>query len=295
MRTVIALDIGATSIKAAAIDSEGRVLTRASAPTEGAKGPNRVLENAAALVDRMQNECGNEGLSLGVSSCGSIDPATGVVVEATIVMPDWPGTDIKSFMEKRARLKTAVRNDGEAAALGEAVYGAGKGVKVFAMLTLGTGVGGGLVFNGEIFGGETNLAGKIGHMKAVQDGRDCSCGARGCLEAYASAYACRAAFGKEPLEVFSMAVKGDEKAAAFVCEAGTALGRVCADLCNCLNPGMIAIGGGMAEGWELLYPHVMMEFEKCAMQETAKAVKIHKAVCGNDAGVLGAAALAMKL
>lgn len=294
MRTVIALDIGATSIKAAVVDKDGRILARAAAPTEGAKGPDTVLANAAALAGKLQKEY-PDVVSLGISSCGSIDPSTGIVVEATIVMPNWPGTDIKSYMEKHTGLKTAVRNDGEAAALGEAVYGAGKDVKVFVMLTLGTGVGGGLVFNGEIFGGETNLAGKIGHMKVVTEGNECSCGAKGCLEAYASAYACRQAFGREPEEIFALAARDDAKAASFVCSAGSALGRVCADLCNCLNPGMIAIGGGMAEGWEQLRPHIMREFENCAMQETAKAVRIEKAVCKNDAGVLGSAVLALRL
>ena len=294
MKTVIALDIGATSIKAAAISADGKILRRATAPTGGAKGPATVLGNAQKLAEELLAAY-PKASALGVSSCGSINPETGEVVEATSVMPGWTGTKLRRELARRCGLETAVRNDGEAAALGEAVFGAGKDARVFLMLTLGTGVGGGIVSDGQIFGGENFLAGKIGHMKAVRGGRLCGCGARGCLESYASAYACRKALGMEPKEAFELALKGNKKAAVFVEEAGHALGMVLADVANCINPGVIAIGGGMAGGFKQLRPALMEAFNENAMPSIARSVKIVQARCGNNAGVLGAAALVLKI
>ena len=285
-QAIIALDIGATSIKGAAFDRRGVFLARGACPTGGKAGPVRVLDNAAALVKSL-----SKGLSpraLGVSSCGMIDPRTSTVIDATSVMPGWPGTDIAGEMKKRSGLACAVRNDGDCAALGEAVFGSGRGAKVFAMFTLGTGVGGGIILDGKLLDGENYAAGRLGHIKPFPGGRKCACGARGCLEAYASAYACRAALGMEPREAFKLAAAGDAKAKLFVRKAARALGVVFSDLANAINPGVIAVGGGMAGGWRSLRPGVMETFNQCALTVPRAGIKIIPASTGNDAGLLGA-------
>lgn len=285
-QAIITLDIGATAIKGAAMDQRGNFLARGSRPTEGRSGPGRVLDNAAALVNSLSK--GLAPKALGISSCGMIDPRTSTVIDATSVMPGWPGTDIAAGMKKRTGLRCAARNDGDCAALGEALFGAGKGAKVFAMFTLGTGVGGGITVDGKLFDGETYAAGRMGHIKPFPYGRKCACGARGCLEAYASAYASRAVLGVEPLEAFKLAAAGDAKAVLFVREAARALGIVFADLANTINPGVIAVGGGMAGGWSALRPGVMAAFNECALPQSRSGLKIVRALTGNDAGLLGA-------
>ncbi len=289
---VIALDIGATSIKAAVLDTEGNFLAKASAPTQGAAGPERVLDNAAALAGQLSR--GLAPKAIGVSSCGMIDPRRSTVVYATSVMPGWAGTNIAAGLKARTGLRCAARNDGDCAALGEALYGAGKGAAVFAMYTLGTGVGGGITIKGRLLDGENCAAGRLGHVKVHPGGRLCACGARGCLEAYASAYACRAALEMEPKQAFALAAKGDKAGEAFVHAAANALGLAFADLANTLNPGVIAVGGGMAAGWRLMKAGIMETFAANALPQACGSIRIVPAVTGNDAGLLGAFALVSK-
>ena len=292
-QAIIALDIGATSIKGAAFDRRGAFTARGSRHTEGKAGPGRVLDNAAALVESLSK--GLSPLALGISSCGMIDPRTSTVIDSTSMMPGWPDTNIAAEMKKRTGLDCAARNDGDCAALGEAVFGAGRGTKVFAMFTLGTGVGGGITVSGKLFDGENCAAGRLGHIKPFPGGRKCACGARGCLEAYASAYACRAALGMEPLEAFRLAAAGNARAKEFVEKAACALGLVFADLANIINPGVIAVGGGMAGGWHSLRPGIMKAFNRCALAQSRADIKIVQAITGNNAGLLGAFTLIHRL
>ncbi len=201
---VIGVDLGATRIKAGLVDGAGRILARATIATQASRGPGTVLANAAALVNQLRRE--GKPKALGVGSTGMIDPCLGRVIAATETMPGWAGTELAAQLRRRAGLPCRVDNDGNAAALGEAAFGAGRGQKVFAMLTLGTGVGGGIVIDGRVLHGAGFMAGKLGHLKVKPGGRLCPCGARGCLEAYASASACRRAFpGKDERTVFSLA------------------------------------------------------------------------------------------
>jgi len=216
--------------------------------------------------------------------------ARGLVVEATDTSPGWAGTDLPVELAARLALPCAADNDGNAAALGEVWFGAGRDVPWLAMLTLGTGVGGGLVRGGRIVHGAGSMAGTFGHLKVAAGGRRCACGVRGCLEAYASAWAFRRYEGGEPREVFAAASDGDRGAQVAVRRAGEALGSALSDIAHVLNPDLVLVGGGIADGWEALEAHVRRRFAAATLGP-AQSTKLAPAGLGADAGIIGGALL----
>lgn len=287
---ILALDIGGTAIKSALLDGAGHILREAEAPSEGRRGGPRLMERARAVID------GYDGYdALGVSTTGQVDARTGRIVFANDNVPNFTGTPVGELLRAYTGVPVTVENDVNAAALGEAHFGAGRGARDFLCLTYGTGVGGAIVLDGRIYGGADGVAGEMGHILTHPEGLPCACGQRGCYEQYASTTALlRAARAAEPeiadgRDLFARVSSRPDLAdavASWVREVVYGL----VSLTHIFNPALIVLGGGVmsqravlsaVEG--LLYPRLM---------ESYRGVRLAGAQLGNQAGVYGAFVLA---
>jgi len=309
---VVGIDIGGTKIAGALVTPTGEVRTRAACKTMASEGAEAVMARALQIAAELLNSCPGEVAGMGVASGGLIDPRTGVVIHATELLPGWTGMEIAQVFEEHFGLPAKAINDASAAAVGEGRFGAARGVDDFVLLTLGTGVGGGIFSGGRLLLGTQGVAGSIGHMVIDCDGRWCNCGSRGCLEAYVSGTAItdralQLADERGLDEPLIQAVRADRNAGTqligkaasesndlaieIVREAGTYLGWGLANLVNLFNPAMIVIGGSVAEMGDLLLHPAREVVCKHSLRGEKDPVRIVKAQLGNDAGTVGAASL----
>jgi glucokinase len=327
----IGVDLGGTNLRIAAVDSNGTVLERITTGTKVARGRDQVIDemcNAIQEVVARQSGAG-ELAGIGIGVPGIIEMQTGMLRESPN-LPGWHNYPVRDEIQGRLRTTVILENDANAAALGEKWLGAAAGVDDMCMLTLGTGVGGGLVMHGQIWHGMTGMAGELGHINVEPEGHPCNCGSRGCLEQYASATAIKrmaqeaiaagqapqmAHAMKEDVEftskvIFDLAMQGDAPARGIFERVGKALGTVVADMVNIFNFPMYVIGGGVASAWDAFAP-LMLEtvgrnsfvYRATAPTENIQAgnapsrsvrgTMITRAVLGGDAGLIGAARLPM--
>jgi glucokinase len=308
---VFAADLGGTHLRVAAVDQNGKIACRQMQATPQAKKPNEIVR---ALVDAF-NECkcqitGQGGIFSGVSVVvpGTVNAAEGVVVKAPNVAC-LDGFRLKAALESELEWPVILENDANAAAIGEMWRGAGKGCRTLICVTLGTGVGGGIILDGKLWRGADGSAGEIGHIGVDPfAGVACMCGSRGCLEVYASATAIvrmtREARPRYPnsilhntedltsAKIYQVGREGDELAIEVFRRMGVYLGIGLASLINVLNPEIVVIGGGLSNGWDLFEKHMHQQVIERAFPIPARRVKIVRAQCGDDAGLLGAARLA---
>ncbi len=267
----------------------GVVKKRASSPTVAKRGPSGLLDDVAALVKQLSK--GSRIAGVGVGICGTVDTNRQVVLYTTDTLPGWKNIAIATELEARTGIPCFCDNDANAAAWGEYLLGAGRGTSSMVMFTLGTGVGGGIVIDGKLLPGASFTAGHLGHIRVRAGGRKCPCGDRGCLEAYASAYALRRTYGKEPHEIFLAAKKGDAEALRILDEVADALGSAFGTISCTVNPELIVLTGGIAKGWPQLRKRALAGFESHSLPGTLKTTKVKRSALGNDAGVIGAAML----
>ena len=302
----IGVDVGGTKIAAAVVTPEGEVLNEVRYPSSGPK--ERLLSSMARSVNEVRDGFEVGGICLAV-------PGTVSTVENKII--DAPnlhaieGIPLKDELEERTGLTTTVENDANAAAWGEFRFGAGSEVSHLIFITLGTGVGGGVISHGVLLRGAQGAGGEMGHITIQATGPRCGCGNHGCLEALASgtAIARRArevasekpdsALGQLAVEravlgedVARLARQGDEAAISVLRETGVWLGIGLAGFVNVFNPEVIAIGGGAARAGDLILDAARHEVRLRAMSPGRDLVEIKEATLGADSGVLGAAALA---
>ena len=306
----IGVDVGGTRIAAGLVERKGRIVKEAKALTPKA-GPFAVVDGIIDLIEEVQSHVqASELAGIGIGLPAQIDFLR-QSVEFCTNLP-LAGVDVRALVMTRKRLEVTIDNDSNLAALGEYRYGAGKGSRDFLMITLGTGVGGGLFIDGEPFRGSRGLGGEIGHMVIDLDGPPCPCGGTGHIEAYlgrpAIAASGRAAASRPDgsailaeaggeldqvtaESVLEAALAGDPVAREILLKAGEVLGRALVGLVNLLNPRLIAVGGGIGESADFLVKRAadVIDGEALAGRKDAKVVQ---AELGNDAGVLGAAALA---
>jgi len=272
----LAADIGGTSLRAALVNDEGRILARREAPT-----PPDPLDGLARLRS-LWNELGRAE-ARAVVIAGGIRRKTGEITQSPN-LPQWEGVPLGR------ELGCEVLNDANGALLGEAWMGGLRGTNAAILLTLGTGVGGGLLLDGRLWSGATGCAGELGHVAVRPDGPRCGCGSSGCLEVYASGTAVAKAAGTpDAKEAERRARAGDAKAKAAFDTAADALGVVLAGLVNAFNPEAIALGGGMAGAFELLAPRIEAAIAARAFKLAREGLLLVPAKLGNDAGLLGAA------
>lgn len=300
---VAALDIGGTKMAAAVVDGGGRVLARARVATPAADGAGAVLAAAEKVVRSVTGA--HQVAALGVGSAGVIDPDTGIVLGSTDVLPGWVGTDIRSALATALGIPVAVRNDVHVHALGEAAYGAGSGRTSLLHIAVGTGVGAAYVHTGlpgKVLSGAHAAAGHAGHLPSREAGDlPCTCGGRGHLEAIAAGPALvrehtrRTGMAVADLrEVAALAAGGDPDAGAVIELGGRAVGAAVGGLVNLLDPDVVVVGGGVAalgdRWWEQLREAVARE-----VLPSLRDAPVLASALGDDAAVLGAAALAQEL
>jgi glucokinase len=299
---VIALDVGGTKVAAALVEADGTLRKRRQEPTRPEAGPEALIATLIRLAVALSQEA-PAVQAIGVGSAGQIDFRTGRVIYANENLPGWTGMPIAERLQATLGLPTAVDNDVHAMALGEAAYGAALGYRVVIVVAVGTGIGGAVVLDGQLFRGATGVAGELGHTPLEEDGPLCACGRRACLEVYAAgpriaaAYA-RAAGLHQPLdlsEVAQRARSGDQHAREAFLQAGHHLGRGLAGLVNTLNPDALIVGGGVAAAGPLLLVPLERTLRERAQGPAGSAVTIALASLGADAGLLGAAVLARGL
>lgn len=302
MRTlVLGIDIGGTNIKVGLVNSSGKVFARTNLATRTFVRNKTKLINALVncLQDILQENrlTKRDILGIGVGLPGLIDAERGIV-NFLVNIPGWKKVPLKKIIEKRLGIPTFIDNDVNVMTLGEWEFGAGRGIKNLVCITLGTGVGGGLVVNNEIFRGEGFSAGEIGHIPLNEKGPKCNCGGYGCLETYVG----NKYLSKKGQKIFknknialetitARASRGDKKAIQFWNETGTHLGNGLAGVVNVFNPTCIIIGGGIANAHKYLFKAIKKTIKKRAMRIPADMVKIIRAKLGNDAGIIGAQVL----
>ncbi|MEI9811942.1 MAG: ROK family protein [Acidobacteriota bacterium] len=303
MRYSIGIDLGGTNLRAAACSQDGTLLKKIAGSTPVLAGPEAVIADMVEAADALRAEFGPDGLAgIGAGVPGNIDMKTGVVLGWNNV-PAFNGYPTRDVLMKRLNTPVILENDANAAALGEHWAGAGKGVDDLVLLTLGTGVGGGIILGGEILHGFVGMAGELGHMTVVPNGNPCGCGNRGCLEKHASATSVGAMARLLNLgatlsahDVYTLAQNGDKRAQAIWQSTGEALGIALASLINIFNARLYLLGGGMSAAWDQFAPAMMAEIERrCfAYRLTRETTRIERATLGGDAGLIGAAGLAFR-
>lgn len=274
----IGVDLGGTNLRIAAVDASGKVLEKITTGTEVARGRESVILEMSEAIRSLAGKFRNAGhlAGIGIGVPGIIDMQSGML-RMSPNLPGWQEYPVKDEIERRLGASVILENDANAAALGEKWLGAASTVDDMCMMTLGTGVGGGIVLQGRIWHGMTGMAGELGHTSVEPSGPPCGCGSRGCVEQYASATAIKRmaveaiATGKAPelaramnadpefsaKVVYQMAVQGDEPAQRIFRTVGHALGIVIASVVNIFNLPMYVIGGGVSSAWDAFAPTML--------------------------------------
>ena len=313
-KIVCGIDIGGTKINTGLLDSDGRVINNIKVPTKASEGPDAVISRIIKSVEEVL-KLSNVGLKsvsgIGIGSPGPLDTEKGIIMNPSN-LPGWDNVHITDIIENKFNIKTTLDNDANAAALGEYLYGAGKGSKAFVYVTVSTGLGGGVVTNGKVYHGINSNAAEIGHSMINFNGPRCNCGNYGCLEAYASGTAL-ARFAKEAVDngqetiikiiagpdpinaehVFEAAKKKDKLAAELVDNEAFYLGIGIANILAFYNPEVIAIGGGVANAWDMFIDRMLDTAKKRSLKPIFDACRMVKAELGSNVGLIGAAALAV--
>ncbi|KAF0994509.1 ROK family glucokinase [Geobacillus sp. TFV-3] len=312
-RWLAGIDLGGTTIKMAFVTTEGDIVHKWEIPTNTANRGEHIVADIARSLDGTLAQLGGAKerlLAVGIGAPGPVEEETGMLYETVNI--GWTNYPLKQRLEEAMGLPVAVDNDANLAALGEMWKGAGGGARHLLFVTLGTGVGGGVIANGAIARGINGAGGEIGHMTMIPDGgARCNCGKTGCLETIASATGIvriakeKLAADDRPSElrngdvtakaVFDAAKAGDALALEVVDEATYYLGWALANAANVTNPEKIVIGGGVSKAGDMLVERVAAHFRRFAFPRVAVGAKLVLAALGNDAGVIGAAWLAKEL
>jgi len=318
----IGVDLGGTNLRIAAVDERGTLLEKITTGTRVERGRDAVFAEMCEAIRAAATKFSSSALvGIGIGVPGIIDMETGMLRESPN-LPGWHDCLVRDEIERRLGTKVILENDANSAALGEKWLGAARDYDDMLMLTLGTGVGGGIVLGGRVWHGARGMAGEPGHITVQPDGPLCACGNRGCLEQFASAAAVlrmareAIAQGNSPMlaraseeypefdakVVYQMAVQGDRVAQEIFRRVGWALGIGLAGLINLLNLPIYVIGGGVANAWDTFLPALLEEARERSFVYRATAPEspspgrktiIIRALLGSDAGLFGAARLPM--
>jgi glucokinase len=305
-----AIDLGGTKVRAVVAGLDGKIVGETIRPSESGEGQEPVIDR---MVETLEASAAKAGASIsdlravGVASPGALDLVHGLVQEAP-QLPGWNGVPLVEIMSKRLGIPVLLENDANAAALGEARFGVGRGTRFLVYLTISTGVGGGIIIDGNVYHGVSGAAGELGHLVVWFNGPRCLCGERGCLEAIASGTGLMwraqelveraAAPGLTRLlrekgelharDIAAAARAGDEDAQRLFDEAGLYLGVALANYVNIFNPEMIVLGGGVLKGaGDLFFDHSERIMRQLARKESLKYIHLERAALGDRSGPLG--------
>lgn len=310
MPFAIGIDLGGTDIKGALVSPDGEILRQDRVPTEATSGADAVADRIVNLTTKLREEHGADpsdipGIGIGVPG---VTRADGAVVLAPNL--DWHHVPFKTMLQERMPdFRIEIDNDANVAALAEARAGLGAGCQSLVLLTLGTGIGGGIIINGTIHHGASYSAGEVGHMTVLPNGPMCGCGKRGCLEALSATKGMvghaqqnldkgqsSKLTGVDPLTpkaICDAAGAGDELAMKTVNFTATYIGIAVANLLNVLSPDVVAIGGGISAAGDLLLDPIVSTARTNTLEGLFESTTIGLAKLGNDAGAIGAAFLAL--
>jgi glucokinase len=306
----IGIDLGGTSIKYALGKEDGEILKRGNRPSRASEKYQIILNEISLAIHEMMDYATAKGLkvsAIGVGTPGAVDVTTGFLKGSTPNFKCWRHVPIKSELEKKVGLPVFVDNDANLMALGEAKYGAGMGHKHIICLTIGTGIGGGIIIEGNLFRGSNFAGAELGHTTIKYNGPNCRCGGKGCLEKYASASAMIEQFYKKSTRqdpslkkdainvkyIFKQMASGNAIAKEVIDNSTYYLGRGLADFINIFNPTIIIIGGGVAEAGKAYLKRIREVAFTYAMDCAKEDVKIAGAKLGNKAGYMGAICFAL--
>ncbi|MDG1818024.1 MAG: ROK family glucokinase [Aquiluna sp.] len=308
----IGIDIGGTKVLGALVDTSGTVTLEKRIPSP-AQDPDQMVEVVASLITELADAAGQELEAVGVAAAGFIDATGSTVLYAPNLK--WRNEPLRERLEQRTKLAVVIENDANAAGWAEFRFGAGQGTKDMAMLTLGTGVGGAIISDGQLRRGGFGIAGELGHIRVVRDGRPCGCGRKGCVEQYASGTALLNAAkalvaSNDPAaamlaelspsaeqltgqHIAQALLAGDSGARALIEDLGQYLGEAMGSITEALDPEVYVIGGGLSEAGELVLEPIRRSFEAEVPANGFRPVaKVVGANFSNQAGVIGAADLA---
>jgi len=296
----IGVDVGGTKINMGIVDGRGNILSKRKIPTESGKGWVEIAERITSNIDAMLDDTGIGKMdveSIGFGVPGTVDADAGIVIFAPNI--GWRDIPFVEYMSDKTRLKTYIAQDTQAAAWGEFLFGAGRGCDTMICITLGTGIGSGIIINGHIYKGGLGSAGEIGHIIVQKNGRACNCGRKGCLEAYAGGLAI-AQIAKERIPgfkddmtcetVFAMATAGNIYAKGIIDDAIAYIGIGMVNALNLISPQKVIISGGMSNQTDLV-ESIKNFVRENGYSIAADRVIIERAQLGDDAPMIGAAML----
>ena len=311
---IIGIDVGGTSIKGAAVNDKGQMFDTFSMPVDKSEDGKETLVKLSALINQYISTHSELGpvFGIGMGIPGVIDTKRGIVCNSAN-LPTWENLEVKRIVEEQTGLPVKITNDANAAALGEVKFGAGNNCNTAVMITLGTGVGGGIVIDGKLFEGNEGKGAELGHTTLIYGGRQCSCGRKGCFEAYASATGLikdtKDAIEKHPdSKMADVANKygevngrvafdaakeyGDIYAIEVINQYVEYLGEGLLNICNIFRPNLIILSGGVANAGEYLFERVEKYMkERDYGYKNSPEVKVVPGTLGYDSGKIGAAAL----
>jgi glucokinase len=308
-RYFIGVDLGGTKIATGIANENGDLIKTVKVPTQAEDGwevvTKRIGDTILDVLEKSEIKA-SEVKAIGICAPGALDIPNGIVLSSPNLK--WHNVPLKKIIEDRFNIPTYFDNDANIAGLGENRFGAGKGSKHMLYMTVSTGIGGGIVIDGQIYHGATFGAGEIGHITIDVNGPLCGCGNRGCIEAIASGPAI-ARNAKEKLaqnpdsllndypeitakEVADAANKGDQLANDVIETAGKYIGATLSGLINTLNPEIVVIGGGVSNMGDLILDPIRKEVETRSLKSFVENLKIVRAELGGEVGVMGAIALA---
>ncbi len=314
-RTFAGIDIGGTNIKFGLFDQQGKVLHKEHRSTMAEKGPEALLHLVANIAERLLFFAADEELevkSLGIGTPGAVDFRTGQVIGTCPNIKGWQGTQIGQALRERLNMPVFVDNDVNCMAVAESKFGAATGGGTTICLTLGTGVGGAILFDGKLYRGANYSAGELGHISIDHNGRLCNCGNKGCLEVYVSSKAIvanvKALLGDDMGSIFKRVLEGeienlnirkifaafrsgDEAATRVLGETASYVATALSGVVNLLNPNRVVIGGGVAEGDNGFVAMIEREIRERAFDSATDGMIVVRAALGNDAGFIGAGLL----
>lgn len=297
LRRYLGIDIGGSAVKTGLVDETGEVIVKSETEIDRSCKKETVMETVIRSIRELiiTNNIDISSLfGIGVSSPGSIDTVKGEVAISGGNVPNWGGTKVREILSEEFRLPVSLANDGNCVALAEAWIGAARDCNDVLCVTLGTGIGGGIISRGKLIEGHRGYAGEIGHFVTHAGGRECACGGRGCFERYAAT----SALVREGSElrdkwytgrnIFEYANAGDEEALALVDRWTDEIAYGIAGLIHIFNPEVILIGGGVSAQEELVILPVRRKVNDLIMTDFTDGLVVKRASLGNDAGMVGA-------
>ncbi|HEV2200857.1 MAG TPA: ROK family protein [Bryobacteraceae bacterium] len=297
----IGVDLGGTNLRAAAVSRDGKIFKKLGGATPVSAGRDAVIADIVRSIQALREGLAGHALAgVGVGIPGYILMAKGIVTGAPN-MPDFVNYPVRDEIENGLGAKVILENDANAAALGEKWMGAGRDVNDLVLLTLGTGIGGGIISDGKVLRGYLGMAAELGHITVAPNGYPCGCGNTGCVEKYASATAVSAMAKLLNLghdltaeQVYKLALGGNERAKAIFEAVGVALGTALADLINIFNAPLYLLGGGLAGAWDCFQASMVREVSRRSFTYRQFPPRIERAALGPDAGLYGTAYLALQ-